>query len=373
MTYTEATNRLASILNLPICELDKRQPMLVELIADVVNLETENGDLTAEEFNKPLNNMPYWVTLDERLEDLGFTLLGNGHFSAAYSHAALPGKVIKVGFKKEDAGAAYAAFCRMNQGREGIPTVYDIQRHASCYTVVLDHLEALADWAEGEPAHIAYHYHAVRAVIERGDNKYYDYPVSAEFIRTCIDIREFFKGIASFDCHSGNMMKDSKGNLVITDPVSFSCEELDSDEFLCDPDELIAEIAAAKVKGVIDRCRARKAKRDPNGAFRKEQRAKRKDMKEAMRAIHKRRNDGKKRRMQRKQEQRNELKAKMVLGYTHWKDILDDHRRRFDGTGFIALEAQAAARAREEDFRRIRGNLGAPLLIDDYLDKKLQG
>lgn len=56
-------------------------------------------------------------------------------------HELLPGRVIKVGFKKEDSGAAYVAFCRMHQGRVGIPNVYHVARHAGCYTVVLDELE----------------------------------------------------------------------------------------------------------------------------------------------------------------------------------------------------------------------------------------
>lgn len=375
MTYAEAMNRLETIRNLPICELGRRQPMLVSLIADVVNLETENGEITSDMPLKPLEVMPYWATLDDRLEDLGFTLLGNGHFSAAYSHGALPGRVIKVGFKKEDAGAAYAAFCRMNQGREGIPTVYDIQRHASCYTVVLDHLEALNNYAVDEPPHIEHHYNAVRAVIERGVDRYNDYPVSAEFISTCIDIREFFKGIASFDCHSGNMMKDSRGNLIVTDPVSFSCEELDSDEFLCDTDELMAEIEAMRIRGIVDRCKERKAKRDPNGTFRREQRAERKFKRaerKHMEKLRKRHNKSLDQRlMEIKQEQRNELKARILLGTAHWKNIFQDHMLRRDADGLMNLEAEAAEAARKEDWKR--GLFGRQLLVDDYLDRKLQG
>ncbi len=139
MNYTDMQERLDVIRNLPICELDKRQPLLAALIADIVNAETSDGDDTDSDWG--LERQDYWQTLKIKAKDAGFNLLGNGHFSAAFKHELLPGKVIKVGFKKEDSGAAYVAFCRMHQGRVGIPNVYHIARHAGCYTVVLDELE----------------------------------------------------------------------------------------------------------------------------------------------------------------------------------------------------------------------------------------
>lgn len=264
--YETIRTRLETIRNLPICELDKRQPMLVTLIADIVNYETEDGHLTQA---WALEHQDYWRTLACMLKDAGFNRLGNGHFSAAYEHALLPGKVIKVGFKKEDSGAAYAAFCRMNQGREGIPTVYDIQRHAGCYTVVLDYLNPLNDRCEGESDKVRHHFRAAREIIEEDCfDAAEEYPISEGFIATCKDIRRFFLGIASFDCHSGNVMKDQMGRLIITDPVSFSKDaKLKPGEFHCDPDELIAEVEALRAQEAIDRCKARKARRDPKGDF----------------------------------------------------------------------------------------------------------
>lgn len=269
MTFTEAQAALEAIRNLPIGRLNERQSMLVALAATIVNAETQDGQLTQSAGDKALGCMDYWQTLAERMRDAGFIKLGHGYFSAAYQHKMLPGKVIKVGFKKEDSGAAYAAFCRMNQGREGIPTVYDIQRHAGCYTVVLDYLEPLKDSAYGESDQLRRHYQAARDIIEYNDYDYAGtYPISEALIKTCEDIRAFFRGIASFDCHSGNMMKrPGTHELVITDPVSFSCDKLKPIKFHCDPDELIAEIETIKVQEVIARCKRRKAARDPNGTF----------------------------------------------------------------------------------------------------------
>ena len=80
-------------------------------------------------------------------------------------------------------------------------------------------------------------------------------------------IREFFHGIASFDMHSGNIMFDDNDVPYITDPVSFSHGSEREDGFPLDPDALIAEVEAIANERIIERCRNRKAKCDPNGTF----------------------------------------------------------------------------------------------------------
>lgn len=142
MNNIDIQARLAIIKSLPLSELDKRQPLLVELVADIVNSETCDGNDT--DSSTSLEYQEWWCSLGCLMRDAGFRMLGNGHFSAAYSHEMLSGRVIKVGFKKEDSGAAYTAFCRMHQGRAGIPNVYHVARHAGCYTVVLDRLHFMA-------------------------------------------------------------------------------------------------------------------------------------------------------------------------------------------------------------------------------------
>ena len=322
MTFTEAQAALEAIRNLPIERMNERQPMLVALVAAIVNAETQEGQLTAAKGNRSLEYMDYWQTLAERMRDVGFIKLGNGHFSAAYEHALLPGKVIKVGFKKEDSGAAYAAFCRMNQGREGIPTVYDIQRHAGCYTVVLDYLNPLTDWCRDESDKVRHHFKAAREIIEGGCfDTAEEYPISDGFIETCKDIRKFFLGIASFDCHSGNMMKDKTGRLIITDPVSFSADDkLKPGEFHCDPDELIAEIEALRAQEAIDRCKARKARRDHNGTFQVARKARAKWRRKASKRAPRNAKVLAKMRMDANEQRRAEPRARMLWGDKHWRN-----------------------------------------------------
>lgn len=262
MNYTDMQERLDVIRNLPICELDKRQPLLVALIADIVNYETSDGDDTDSDWG--LERQDYWQTLKIKAKDAGYNLLGNGHFSAAFKHDLLPGRVIKVGFKKEDSGAAYVAFCRMHQGRVGIPNVYHVARHAGCYTVVLDELVPCERHENDEHDHYAeLAYYFVESDYEPEDQLEDDQP----FIQTCKEIRKFFHGIASFDMHSGNIMFTKDGKPVITDPVSFS-QDRDREPFSLEPEELLAEIEQIAHDKMIERCKRNKAKRDPNGALR---------------------------------------------------------------------------------------------------------
>ena len=266
MNYTDMQERLDVIRNLPICELDKRQPLLVELIADIVNAETSDGDDTDSDWG--LERQDYWQTLKIKAKDAGFNLLGNGHFSAAFKHELLPGKVIKVGFKKEDSGAAYVAFCRMHQGRVGIPNVYHVARHAGCYTVVLDELEPCQRRENDEHDHYAdIAYYVIEGDSDPEEHAEDDQP----FIETCQMIRKFFYGIASFDMHSGNIMFTKDGKPVITDPVSFSADR-DREAFSLEPEELLAEIEQIATAKMVERCKRNKAKRNPKGTFQRNRR-----------------------------------------------------------------------------------------------------
>lgn len=264
MNYTDMQARLDVIRNLPICELDKRQPLLVALMADIVNCETSDGDDTDSDWG--LERQDYWQTLKIKAKDAGFNMLGNGHFSAAFKHELLPGRVIKVGFKKEDSGAAYVAFCRMHQGRAGIPNVYHVARHSGCYTVVLDELEPCRRRENETHEHYA---DLANYFVETDEEPEEHHEKDLPFIETCQMIRKFFYGIASFDMHSGNIMFTKDGKPVITDPVSFSADR-DREPFSLEPEDLLAEIEQIAHDKMIERCKRNKAKRNPLGTFQRD-------------------------------------------------------------------------------------------------------
>ncbi|AZV02338.1 seryl-threonyl protein kinase [Pectobacterium phage Q19] len=267
---------LRGMYDLPVSEITLRQPILVNLIGRIVNYVTNGGALTESKY---LEGQVYWSTLEDMMRTAGFNHLGAGHFSVAYAHKALPGKVFKVGLKKEDSGAAYTAYSRMNAGQTGIPTIYDVQRHDSCYTVVMDGLLSirsarntdLEDWVNEQ-------FSAVYRSIEGGKTwaqslEYIceDNPKRVEHLKalheTGMAIRQFFNGIAKFDIHEGNAMVDAAGNLYITDPISFSLVDAGKhrETFIIDPEDVLKEVRAAREQLTIERCKRRKAARDPLG------------------------------------------------------------------------------------------------------------
>lgn len=359
MNIIDIMNAIDAIKALPICELDKRQGMLIDLLVEMVNSETCDGEIT--ELNQALEHQDWWTTLKCLTADAGFKMLGNGHFSAAYSHPLLPNRVIKVGFKKEDSGAAYTAFCRMYQGRAGIPNVYDVQRHAGCYTVVLDALNDCERFNNDEH----YKYAEIASDIIDCKSDAHDALTGwdGEFVETCKLIRKFFEGIASFDMHSGNIMFSDDDTPFITDPVSFS-QKKDGGAFSIDPEELIKEVEEVAHQKEIDRAKERKERhvarlelrrfKRRNRKARKAHKAKRERMLAAWRWAE-------------RQERRNHEVAVDVLGRTNnamlWVNM-------FSGD-FKALEERIALHWRNADRMAIAN--GRALNIDKQLDAMLMG
>lgn len=365
MNYTDIQARLAIVKSLPISELDPRQTLLVELAADIVNGETCDGNGT--DGSQCLEYQVWWHSLGYLMHDAGFKMLGNGHFSAAYSHEMLPGRVIKVGFKKEDSGAAYIAFCRMHQGRAGIPNVYHVARHAGCYTVVLDRLHSCDD---------DNYNHEVYADLARYyvESDWYDASDFAtgdyEFIETCKMIREFFKGIASFDMHRGNIMFDENDVPYITDPVSFSHDSERENGFPLDPEALLADVEAVAQERMIERCRNRKAKCDPNGTFqvnRKEDMKRRKRNRKLRAKVAERdRLHFMAIRRERGVIKRNERRAEMLMGsarHDFWLHNGNSTVRKVDQVNGLKWQLGD----------RLAIQAGLPLNIDKVLDAQLMG
>lgn len=214
-----------------------------DLASTLANLVARHIDSSEGEYAQEQRGFPQFEA-EARL--LGFKVLGGGYFSVTLGHEAFPELAIKVGLKREDSGAAYAAYCRANQGRPGIPVIHEIARWSNCYTVVMDKLQSV----EGElkrgddtPKDLrTVHYLGVYDVIERAKSaqsavdelahhlsRFADtceqadanYSAAYALFKTAEGIREFFDGIGSFDVHDGNVMM-AGDQLVITDPVSFT-------------------------------------------------------------------------------------------------------------------------------------------------------
>lgn len=154
------------------------------------------------------------------LRAAGFKLLGNGHFSVAVGHPDLPGKCIKLSIRKEDSGAAFAAYCRANPQDVHLPSIEYIRNMSNCVAIVMPkYARYLHDYE-----HIDADYAEVYAAIHRKDAEWLrrkKIDTSSSAYASAAAIRKFFDGLAQFDLHAGNVMRDDKGTLIIIDPVSF--------------------------------------------------------------------------------------------------------------------------------------------------------
>lgn len=207
-------------------------------------------DYRVRDYAGGIESQPRWGAFEILARENGYKLLGLGHFAAAFEHKDLPGYAIKVGFKKDDSGAAYAAFCRENEGLAGLPVIHLVKRFSRAYMVAMDKYRSLNDiggyWCRGgetyEQRVLNVSWRVVNSVIDCGWSpqaalsEYYDCAaraelshVEAQYIKdlaqTALKIHTFFYGLASFDAHRGNVMVDNSGRLIITDPVSWTASD----------------------------------------------------------------------------------------------------------------------------------------------------
>jgi len=152
--------------------------------------------------------------LDAYMDSEGWHRVGSGFFSAVYAKGGL---AIKVGLKTEDSGAVYAAWCRANQGRPGVPIIHAIDKFTQCYVVLMDRCYP------NTIARIDNH-----KVIDRLQDVLYDEAIPLTALEETVDdIRQFFTGIACFDIGLDNVMLDRNLNVVVTDPVSYDRAAMD--------------------------------------------------------------------------------------------------------------------------------------------------
>lgn len=159
-----------------------------------------------------INVQPVLNSLIDFFASEGWLLSGTGYFSAVFIRGDL---ALKVGLKKEDTGATYAAWCRAHQGYEGVPVIHRIEKFKNCYLVMTNRYHSVADRPLSKQM-VTERRH-LRKVLEQGEAPQTDVYAA----RTAAMIRQFFDGIATFDLNTGNLMVDRRGEFVITDPVSY--------------------------------------------------------------------------------------------------------------------------------------------------------
>lgn len=211
-------------------------------------------------------NLKYENDYSRDVASIGLKQLGAGYFSAVFEHVDYPDVVFKLGFRKEDSGAAYAAWCR-DKHKQGVdyaihlPNVLFMERYEKFYMVVMPKLTSCQGWQKEHG--ISSFYGGTDSEIRRAmTDCIYDglngansldldtvrYMVAearsvsipsakADAFDAMLDqwqtptvqsalneIYDYFLGVASFDLHDENWMIAEDGCIIITDPVSFTHE-----------------------------------------------------------------------------------------------------------------------------------------------------
>lgn len=172
------------------------------------------------DLNKWINKQDILAPLIDEMAEHDWEYAGSGFFSAVFIKGGL---ALKIGFKVNDTGAMYAAWCRSHEGTPGVPKVYSLTKFSGCYVVLTRRYEAL-DKDKLDPKdpyfirEMAEEFDCIKSAINTGTTYGSD---QFDTVQTAVSIREFFDGVVDWDLHAGNVMIDSEnGELVITDPIS---------------------------------------------------------------------------------------------------------------------------------------------------------
>lgn len=241
---------------LSIEQTECTEEQFLEKICDLLKEIIESVD-DFEVLNKlSIENQHFYYYLIELLQDLNIQCLGSGYFAMAVRLPFLKNKVVKIGFKKEDSGAAYAAYCRRNKDFQNISKIHFIKRYDNFYMVVMDEYLKLNDVIYSDETstkdklfielsykiidfaimyNSRYTIEEIAVDLAQIQNSFDEMFLIKEILdenedyftllrQQAKDIREFFKDIASFDIHEDNLMikmVDDKPHVIITDPVSW--------------------------------------------------------------------------------------------------------------------------------------------------------
>lgn len=192
-------------INRAVAEAKELSRIIDSLVLDYGSPSRHSSVRTTRAFDK----------IQDILHGRGWTFSGNGHFAGVWTKG---GTALKIGLKNEDSGATYAAWARANQGKPAVPNIHALMRGEFHYAVVMDRLYKFDRHSPRTDPHLMAEYECLRDAVVLGMR---DYSTNFPSVETGVSIHHFFKGLAEFDLHSGNVMLDRHGNLVITDPVSF--------------------------------------------------------------------------------------------------------------------------------------------------------
>lgn len=174
-------------------------------------------------------------------EDHVFKELGVGFFSQVFLHREYPEYAIKVCYREADSWPFFAKYCMDNADNLEVnfllPRIHAFHKISSrgLYIAVVDKLETISPHGNIVDEHLvnpvaARQIHSIAAGFnESGSSAWRNLSkckvLDDKYLRAASMIYDDLKMFCTIDLHGGNLMKDAEGDIIVTDPVSFSPKE----------------------------------------------------------------------------------------------------------------------------------------------------
>lgn len=173
----------------------------------------------------------------------GWSYVGRGHFSLAVEHASRPDYIFKICCRTGDGYPEYATWCvsKFNDGTHvGLCIPHIPFVHRSLAHVRIVPVQRLREIRSGDTADTAlddgeliYAVDAIGACMRDmlgrnvcdgwdGWEVWEVCGVSHKMQATLKAIMQSFKGLSGVDIHSGNVMLNADGEMILTDPLGFA-------------------------------------------------------------------------------------------------------------------------------------------------------
>lgn len=159
-----------------------------------------------------------------KVEAAGLTMLGMGMYAVVVEHKNYPGRVFKVTTSRWDGFRTYAKYCQENKGTAYLPVIHSAQEQGNFGWYELDKCFSIVKPCTGYEAFVSIKGEEMYSYAHAGqygdsDGVLHGTPEQIAIYELARTLKKEFGTRFTMDIHTGNIMVDLNGNVVITDPL----------------------------------------------------------------------------------------------------------------------------------------------------------
>lgn len=163
-------------------------------------------------------------TIYPQVESLGLTVLGMGMYAIVVEHKDYPERAFKVTTSRLDGFRTYAQYCIENAGADYLPVIHTAMQKGNFGWYELDKYYPIVVPTNGYEAFISikgeelYTYaHAGQYASDEGVMRGTDEQIAIYELAS--SLKKEFGERFTMDIHTGNIMVNAQGDVIITDPL----------------------------------------------------------------------------------------------------------------------------------------------------------